>query len=158
VERDLRHGRISAQEALEAYGVVISASGKVDASATRVRRAQLLRERLMRAKPALKPMLQDQRATEWPSGSGSPIYPGVEQRGNAAYAIASGAALALAPDHWTDGCPMLEDRRGRLLIRSYLDPLTGRCLLVEALPAGESRTVTTLPKRWLEASTNAGGA
>jgi N-methylhydantoinase B len=81
-----------------------------------------------------------------------PLYPGVEQRGRVAHAIESGAALARAPDHWTDGCPMLEERRGRLSIRSYLDPLTGRCLLVEALPVGEARTVTSAPRRWTDAA------
>jgi N-methylhydantoinase B len=61
----------------------------------------------------------------------------------------SGAALALAPDAWTDGCPTLEELRGdRLLIRCYLDPVTGRLLLVDVLPRGESCTVATRPRRW----------
>ena len=85
-------------------------------------------------------------------GQGLPLYPGVEQHGSTAYAILSGAALAVSPDHWTDGCPMVEERGERLLIRSYLDPLTGRLLLVEALPAGEARAIDTRPARWTNAA------
>jgi N-methylhydantoinase B len=151
VERDVCHGRLSAEEAECIYGVVIAENRAVDAAATLLRRARLLRDRLARATPAQKPLSQNGRVMVT-RDTALPLYPGVEQRGHAAHAIESGAALALAPDHWTDGCPMLEERRGRLLIRSYLDPLTGRCLLVEALPVGEARTVTSVPKRWLEAS------
>ena len=78
--------------------------------------------------------------------------PGVEQHGSTAYSILSGATLAVSPDHWTDGCPILEERRDRLLIRSYLDPLSGRSLLVEALPVGETRAVDTRPTRWTQAA------
>jgi N-methylhydantoinase B len=76
----------------------------------------------------------------------------VEQQGNTAYSVETGAALAVSPDHWTDGCPILEEQRDRLLIRSYLDPLSGRFLLVEALPAGEPRAVDTRPARWTQAA------
>jgi N-methylhydantoinase B len=151
VERDVRQGRITVQEAADVYGVVIDAKGKVDSRATPVRRADLLRGRLLRAKPAVRPLPQDRHAAA-ERRDGLPLYPGIEQRGNRAYSIASGAALALAPDHWTDGCPLLEERRERLLIRSYLDPLSGRLLLVEALPVGEIRTVDTSPKRWVGAA------
>jgi N-methylhydantoinase B len=152
VERDVRQGRIAAHEAADVYGVMIGGSGKADLAATLLRRAELLRDRLLRAKPAVNPLQQDRAAAA--RGTGLPLYPGVGQWGNAAHAIVSGAALALAPDHWTDGCPMLEERRDRLLIRSYLDPLTGRSLLVEALPVGESRTVDTRPRRWVDAAKN----
>jgi len=152
VARDVRQGRITVQEAASVYGVVIDAAGKVDSSATPVRRTELLRDRLRRARLADKPLQQDEHAAASERGSGLPLYPGVEQRGPTAYSIASGAVLAVSPDHWTDGCPMLEEQRERLLIRSYLDPLTGRFLLVEALPAGEPRAVDTRPTRWARAA------
>jgi N-methylhydantoinase B len=73
--------------------------------------------------------------------------------GAIAYAAASGAPLALAPDPWTDGCPTLEEPRGnRLLIRSYLDPVTGKLLLVDVLPRGETCTIETRPRRWQAAA------
>jgi N-methylhydantoinase B len=81
------------------------------------------------------------------------LYPGIEQHGDIAYASASGAALARAPDQWTDGCPIIDEPRGeRLLIRYYLDPLTGRFLWVDALPRGEGCTMQISPRRWLEAA------
>jgi N-methylhydantoinase B len=86
-------------------------------------------------------------------GTGAPLYPGIEQHGDIAYATASGAPLARAPDHWTDGCPIIDELIGsRLLVRYYLDPLTGRFLWVDALPRGEHRTMEVNPKRWLEAA------
>ena len=38
------------------------------------------------------------------------MFPGVVQHGAVAVAEASGAPLAVAPDHWTDGCPVLIER------------------------------------------------
>lgn len=64
----------------------------------------------------------------------------------------SGAPLAIAPPHWTDGCPVLEERLSGegpgVVVRSYLDPLTGRALYVEAVPAGEPRSFELSPNRW----------
>jgi N-methylhydantoinase B len=97
-------------------------------------------------------MQQDQPILASQRGQGLPLYPGVEQHGSAAHSILSGATLAASPDHWTDGCPILEEQRDRLLIRSYLDPLSGRSLLVEALPVGETRAVDTRPTRWTQAA------
>jgi N-methylhydantoinase B len=86
---------------------------------------------------------------------GLPLYPGVVQKAGIAFALASGAALARAPAHWTDGCPTLDELRGdRLSVRSFLDPLTGRILLVDTLPRGEQRTIATLPTRWTTAGGN----
>jgi N-methylhydantoinase B len=39
-----------------------------------------------------------------------------------------------------------------LLIRSYLDPVTGKLLLVDVLPRGESCTIETRPRRWRPAA------
>jgi N-methylhydantoinase B len=91
--------------------------------------------------------------------TGAPLYPGIEQHGDIAYATASGAPLARAPDHWTDGCPIIDELVGkRLLIRYYLDPLTGRFLWVEALPRGKRRTMEISPKRWTEAAKSTSAA
>jgi N-methylhydantoinase B len=145
VARDVRHGRITAAEAEATYGVMLVAD-QADPAATTQRRAQILKSRLTRSIPARKP--GPRRSLETPL-QGQPLYPGVVQVGTTAYAVLSGAALALAPDPWTDGCPTLEELRGnRLLIRSYLDPVTGRLLLVDVLPRGESCTIATRPRRW----------
>jgi N-methylhydantoinase B len=86
-----------------------------------------------------------------------PLYPGVVQRGAVAFAERSGTPLAIAPDHWTDGCAVLEQplpERGpgpEIIVRAYLDPRTGRSLYVESVPAGEGRAFEVGPKRWTEA-------
>jgi N-methylhydantoinase B len=81
-----------------------------------------------------------------------PLDHGVVRRGRVAVAEASGAVLAEAPHHWTDGCPLLvepiEGDGPRLEIRSYLDPVTGRALYVEAAPTGEPRTFEMSPGDW----------
>ena len=77
------------------------------------------------------------------------------QRGNVAYSEVSGAALAVAPHHWTDGCPILAERvtHGNLdlVIETYLDPLTGDALAVDVRPESAERTFTTAPARWATA-------
>ena len=78
------------------------------------------------------------------------------QRGRVAIAVDSGAVLAVAPDHWTTGCPVLEAERTSargvpLRQRSYLDPTTGRALYVEAVPVDAPRSFTTAPTRWTSA-------
>jgi N-methylhydantoinase B len=71
-----------------------------------------------------------------------------------AYSLFSGAPLALSPDHWTDGCPVLEERRRDagpgVVLRSYLDPRDGRALHVEATLEGESRGFEVSPRRWTD--------
>jgi N-methylhydantoinase B len=88
-----------------------------------------------------------------PAGADAePLYPGVVQRGAVACAEVSGAPLALAPHHWTDGCPVLEWARpgpGPALVeRAYLDPRTGSMLYVGTVPAGGPRPFAVLPARW----------
>jgi N-methylhydantoinase B len=152
VARDVAQGRFGAQEAADIYGVVLTADGLADETATPRRRADLLAARLRRATPPAK-SLSTVRLLAQPSAGGAPLYPGIEQHGDIAYASASGAALARAPDQWTDGCPVIDELCGeRLVIRYYLDPLTGRFLWVDALPRGEPRTMHISPKRWLEAA------
>ena len=91
-----------------------------------------------------------------PGGEPVPIYPGVVQRGSVAYAEASGAPLAVAPDHWTDGCPVLIERRWSegppVVYRTYLDPGSGRSLFVEVALDGEPRSFEMSPQRWIAAA------
>ena len=89
-----------------------------------------------------------------------PLYPGVVQRGNVAYAAESGTPLAVAPDHWTDGCPTVVERLWGddgpgIEVRTYLDPGTGRALHVEATVADHPRTFAVNPARWTTATASA---
>src|SRR5206468_2129162 len=72
-----------------------------------------------------------------------PLYPGVRQSGNLAYAVNSGAILAEAPGDWADGCPVIEEtltQDGYVVKRSYLDPVSGVRLLVDVVPADVDRS------------------
>jgi N-methylhydantoinase B len=84
-----------------------------------------------------------------------PLYPGVVQHGAIAVAEQSGALLAVAPGNWLDGCPvldrLLDERAGRLVVRSYLDPLTGRILFADVQFAEEGPGMEIRPRRWAEA-------
>jgi N-methylhydantoinase B len=146
VSREVRQGRLSAAQAADVYGVVVDHEGRADPAATGRRRAELLAARLATATPP-------RRAVPEPDGDAIgpdlPLYPGVVQRGRRAYAAASGACLAQAPDPWTDGCPTIERAVTESLTeRGYLDPRTGRALLVEVVPNGHGCTITTSPARW----------
>ncbi|CAB4873232.1 unannotated protein [freshwater metagenome] len=55
VEDDVREGKSSREEADRIYGVVLHEDGSLDAAATTERRAALLRDRLVAAKPAPEP-------------------------------------------------------------------------------------------------------
>ena len=81
-----------------------------------------------------------------------PLYPGVTRRGRVAVAVDSAAVLAHAPDHWTDGCPVLEERRPTsgpaIVTRAYLDPRTGHILHVEVVPEGVPRAFEVRPADW----------
>ena len=144
---DVAAGRITVEEASRVYGVVVSGA-EVDGTATSRRRASMLKARLRRAMPAATPVRDDVAV----SGDALPLYPGVVQRGRVAFAAESGAPLAVAPDHWTDGCPVLEERRptagATIVERAYLDPTTGRFLYVEAVPEGTGRSFTVGPARF----------
>ena len=72
-------------------------------------------------------------------------------------AVPRGALLAVAPAHWTDGCPVLEIERqssvGTLWCqRTYLDPRSGRALHTEAVPLGAPRSFTSAPRHWTDIS------
>jgi N-methylhydantoinase B len=150
---DVAAGRFSVEDANQIYGTVLGDDGAVDGEATAARRDDLRRERLARAKPALRPQAaQTAPPSEAPA---FPLYPGVVQRGNLAYAEESGQLLAEAPAHWTDGCPVLEERRWPeggpdVVFRTYLDPLSGRALHVEVALADAPRSFEVNPRRWTE--------
>jgi len=148
VEADVTFGRIDQAIAHEAYGVVAG-----DAVATERLREEMRRDRLARAEPAAKPVSRDAVTI---AGDPLPLYPGVVQRGGVALAEVSGAPLALAPDHWTSGCPALIERPWGgngpdVSYRSWLDPETGRALHVEAIVDGDVDSFWVAPSRWVEA-------
>jgi N-methylhydantoinase B len=149
VARDVRLGRLTAEEADRTYGVQLDAARQPDAAATEDRRAALRKARLAAATPAARAM----PTTMAPAGERRPLYPGVVQVGGFAVASESGAVLARAPHHWTDGCPVQSYTLGDdAQVSVYLDPLTGCSLFVDVVPIGMARSVSCLPRRWLEAA------
>jgi N-methylhydantoinase B len=156
VQSDVERGVFNAEVARRVYGVVLDDDGLVDEAETVAQRAEIARDRLAHALPAPKPLANGAAARPAsPSGADEPLYLGVVQRGALAISERSGAPLAVAPDHWTDGCPVLVETRAEfgpeVSIRSYLDPATGHALFVEAVPAGAPRSFEVAPKRWQEA-------
>jgi N-methylhydantoinase B len=148
---DVAAGRFSADDADHIYGTVLRDDGSVDAAATTARRHEVRQERLARATPAQRP--QGERQAPPSEAPVFPLYPGVVQQGNVAYAEESGQVLAESPHHWTDGCPVLEERRWPeggpdVVFRTYLDPLTGRALHVEVALADSPRSFEVNPRRW----------
>jgi N-methylhydantoinase B len=155
VRRDVLVGRLGTGDAERVYGVVLrdDEHGRpvVDQVATTARRDEARAARLRAASPPARvprPAAGDDRPDEV-----EPLYHGVVQRGRVAVAVDSGAVLAVAPDHWTTGCPVLEAERTSargvpFRQRSYLDPSTGRALYVEAVPVDAPRSFTTAPARW----------
>src|ERR1700730_13695247 len=86
VARDVRQGRFSAQEAAEVYGVMLSEDGVANEEATRQRRAKALAMRLTTASAPVKPGPQLKQFNR--PGTSAPLYPGIEQSGDIAYATA----------------------------------------------------------------------
>jgi N-methylhydantoinase B len=156
VARDIVVNRITREEAESAYGLHLTADGRVDAAATAAERERRWADRLARATAPVR-VLADDDVPSRGDDEGLPLYPGVVQVGAVAYAERSGAPLALAPAHWTDGCAVLEEPQGEpgtgpaIVIRSYLDPRSGRSLYVESVPAGSPRAFSVLPRRWTDA-------
>jgi N-methylhydantoinase B len=149
VEADLAEGRFDEAQARQAFGVVAG-----DTKATEQLRCQLRQERLAAAKSPAKPLPPD---TSLPQTEALPLCPGVMQMGSLAIAEKSRAPLARAPDHWTMGCPcLIESRWGEnepnVKYRSWLDPVSGRALHVEAVVDDESESFFVLPRRWTGAA------
>ena len=152
VAADVDAGRLSVDEARSEYGVVLSA-GAPDEAATSAARDGARMARLAAARPAAVLLPSDLPLPDVPA---LPLYPGVVQVGHVAVAAASGTALALAPGHWTDGCPVMEEVRSdsgpAVLVRTWLDPATGTALHVDAVPAGAAaNSFEVAPRRWTSA-------
>jgi N-methylhydantoinase B len=87
------------------------------------------------------------------TGQGLALFPGIVQVGSLAVSEESGAVLAEAPHPWTDGCLVLDEQdigaNGYVVgTRSYLDPITGRRLLLEILQRDGSSVFECSPDRW----------
>jgi N-methylhydantoinase B len=150
VEREMRLGRISPEDAASIYGVV-----QGDVATTRARRSAILGARLRAAEPPRRSLgAQDIDADELKLPP-LPLYPGVEQRGRIAVSARTGVPLALAPGHWTDGCPVLREQLSAdegIEVVTYLDPQSGHALAVEVVAQGEQRGFESAPLRWTQAA------
>jgi N-methylhydantoinase B len=149
VARDVGIGWMTDEEADRFYGVVIDSSGRADRERTEALRGERRRERLDRAQPPRRPM---DCAAASPDG-GLPLFPGIVQVGRTAVSEHSGAVLAIAPDHWTDGCCTLDEEDAGVngfvvTTRSYLDPVTGQRLFDELLGPDGERSFECSPDRW----------
>ncbi|NGP04977.1 hydantoinase B/oxoprolinase family protein [Rhodococcus sp. 14C212] len=140
---DVEAGLITARQASDVYGVDVS-------DGTTTHRAEILRQRLAAALPPVT--APSQRCVDGLEAYPAlPIAPGVEQRGGFAVSIRSGAILAQAPTHWSDGCPVLvETVNEGVETRKYLDPETGHILHTEVATTEEPRSFESSPARWLE--------
>jgi N-methylhydantoinase B len=149
VARDVCDGWMTGADAARLYGVICDASGSVNLEQTEARRRDRRREGLERAEPPCRPM---DGAIASPDG-GLPLFPGIVQVGDRAVSQHSGAVLAVAPDHWTDGCCTLDETSVAsngfvVTTRSYLDPLSGQRLFDEVLLPGGARSFACSPDRW----------
>ena len=152
VARDVRQARISKEEATSVYGVVLEGREFVpDLGATHACRTRMLKERLERALAAKNPLVGREPLVSPRRGQGRLLYPGVEHHAGVAYAVNSGAPLAVAPDAWTDGCPTLEEQReGGVVLCQYLDPITGTVLIADARLDGQPCTIEARPQHWID--------
>ncbi len=148
---DLDAGQVSQDDAAAIYGVVFAPHGEIDEAATVRNREDCRRQRLLRAAAAAKPAQGDTTL----GSDRQPLYPGVVQSGRHAFAEASGALLASAPDSWLDGCPTLDmpvDHGGDLVKRAHLDPGTGRILHLDVVPRDSAPSLRISPVRWTSLS------
>jgi len=155
VVEDVTRGRVTIDDAHDAYGVVVDPEGEGwDDAATAEERDRLRHARLAASHPPRRAV--DAAASERATGTAMPLYPGIVQYGDVAVAEGSGAPLAVAPDHWTDGCAVLEWQHSPhgppVNVRAYLDPGTGRSLFVEVVPGDLGRVFEVAPRRWTAAA------
>jgi N-methylhydantoinase B len=153
VEADVRHLRLTAEDALAVHGVVVG-----DAEATHSARSRALAGRLAAAGPAKRPLKWTAELRRLAEGIRAPLYIGVEQHGAVAVSTRSGAPLAVSPESWADGCPVI---RGFLpstpdvSVVAYLEPETGHLLMVGVVAAGAERSFEATPDRWAQAAAQA---
>jgi N-methylhydantoinase B len=152
VALDVADGRFGPDDARVVYGVVLDGALQVDVQATEATRDAIRRDRLARARPPARPLDASRTIAARSEDPELPLFPGVVRRGPVAFAADSGTPLAIAPDHFTDGCPMLEaplrEDGPPIVTRTYLDPGSGRALHVEVVLAGEPRSFEVAPRRW----------
>jgi len=156
VEQDVRQGRITADEATRFYAMVL-VEGRADRQASEALRRSRLEARLNQAHPPARPVA----AQPLSSPTGLALFPGIVQVGSLAVSEDSGAVLAEAPHPWTGGCFVLDEQdtgpNGYVVAtRSYLDPLTGRRLLLEILQRDGSSVFECSPDRWTGHDSEAG--
>ena len=146
VEADIRQKRVTVEEAREVYGVFVG-----DLGATEHCRQETRAKRLKSAKPATQALNWTAELRKMSEGDEAPLCFGVTQRGSIAVSDISGAPLAVSPDHWTDGCPVIErflPSHSDARVLAYLDPETGRLLAVDVVAESVQRSFTTMPDRW----------
>ena len=147
---DVKRGMLSWDEALTVYGVVEGGPEAIEAARVAIRK-----ERLARAKPAVKPLAASDEIRNLAEGIEAPLAPGIVQRGRIAFAERSGAPLAVSPGKWTDGCPTIEafgTHSTQVNHVAYLDPVTGELLSVDAIPVGFGCSFEVAPDRWTQAA------
>jgi N-methylhydantoinase B len=146
----VRRGLLTAQEALENFGVVPG-----DEKATQKARARLRKERLSRAEAAPHPLKWTAELRAAAEGVRAPLAPGVAQQGRVAVSEASGAPLAVSPGPWIDGCPRIHNfvaTPSETDVTAYLDPETGDLLIVDVAPTGAACSFSSMPRRWVQPS------
>jgi N-methylhydantoinase B len=146
VAQDVHQSRISEAEAVQFYAVMFR-NGAPDVAASEALRKERQAARLASARPPARPV--DATAP----AEGPPLYPGVVQNGRRAVSLDGGAVLAEAPNAWTDGCATLDEEdvgpNGYVVrTRAYLDPVSGRRLLLEILLPDGSSAFECSPDRW----------
>lgn len=148
IEADIADGRLDEANAQRIYAIVAG-----DRIATAELRRAARSDRLARAEPARTRVTGVTAVDE--ADLRGPLYFGIEQYGDLAVSKDSGAILARAPDHWTSGCPIIDDlvpAADGIRIRAYLDPVDGRILATDVVVGNVERSFNSAPARWIEAA------
>jgi len=150
VRADHRDGKVTAEFAAAAYGVVLTEGGEVDESATAARRAA--------AREARKDSLRNRRDHYEVRDDLEVVHTWADvinlvRDGDdlLVQALPSGTILGPLGDDWRATCPwrpLTTAELGpritvdpRLELRQYVDPLSGRALLVDLVRAGDEPVV-----------------
>ena len=156
VRRDVVVGRLSAEEALATTASCSTTTARSTRPTPTCRARRSASGRLADARPPRAARRTRRRRPE-PDASRAPAVPrrraararrgrGRERRGARGRARATGPTGAPSSRRSGRRRPA---RRG--LQRSYLDPVSGRALFVEAVPQGVGRSFTTAPRHWVDA-------
>lgn len=147
VVADVEAGNVTTDTAEAVYGVVLAPTGEADAGATAVRRDELRRRRLDGLQNLRDdyPVRDDLPAFRSWGGVLELVRDGTDVLVRVAV---SGAVLGVLGDNWRDLAPWREMTAAelgphvtvdeRLEVRQYVDPLTGRSLLVDCQRRGEA--------------------